>query len=667
MGNLALGIDTGGTFTDGVIFDLDTAKIVHKTKVETTRHDLAAAVGLCVSNLLEMGKNQFELRSIKMVCLSTTLATNAIVENQGAEVGAVLIGFEPKELLPTPHIHTVAGGCNVKGEFRQALDRQAIEEAVNSLQSKVDAFAVSGYLSIRNPRQELEAAEIIRSITGCPVVCAHELSGDLGFYERTVTAVLNARLLPLITDLVDAVCKIIADKGIKAPLMVVRGDGSLISEAQARERPVETLLSGPAASIAGGMVLTGLRDGIVVDIGGTTTDVAVFQDGKCRINPKGAKVGGWLTRVKAADITTIGLGGDSLIGVSGVGMLKIGPQRVFPLSWAVSQHPSLLGELKDIFKSRFSPVNTEPTTLFFYVKDPSHMQLTASENTILNLIREKPISLYKLSRELDKHPDLLPWQRLVIVGSLHRASFTPTDILHFTENLALWDADAAQIGAAILARRYGTDLDVFITDALDAVYTKGATVILEALLGEQGEDTVLREKGSRFFLKEMLGSRGDGEKKLVEFSTKVNLPIVTVGAPAAAFGPPLSEKLAADIHLPEAAEVANAVGTVCGQVLEIALVTVKPGAGGGFLVHAPRSKDGFSEYEDAVAYALKLGEEHAYGQAVLSGATDIEISVRRQDRYSRISGKDDDSDDLRAKVFIETLIWVEAAGLPWSR
>ncbi|MFO8191468.1 MAG: hydantoinase/oxoprolinase family protein, partial [Bacillota bacterium] len=304
MAEMAIGIDTGGTFTDGVVFDLENKIVKAEAKVETSRHDLTLAVNRCLDRLLEDYKNSnsgnMDIAKIKMVALSTTLATNAIVEGQGAEVGLIQIGFEVEKGLPTPHFTVVPGGCTIKGQIREELNLDLVEKAVLEMKDQVDAFAVSGYLSVRNPVQEMEVAELIRKLTGYPVVAARQLSSDLGMHERTVTAVLNARLMPLITNLMDSVKEGMDRLAIKAPLMVVRGDGSLISETKAREKPIETILSGPAASIIGALTLTGVREGIVIDMGGTTTDVAVLKDGRPSLNKEGASVGGWLTRVKAA-------------------------------------------------------------------------------------------------------------------------------------------------------------------------------------------------------------------------------------------------------------------------------------------------------------------------------------------------------------------------------
>ncbi|MCL4442251.1 MAG: hydantoinase/oxoprolinase family protein, partial [Firmicutes bacterium] len=147
---LALGIDTGGTYTDGVVLDLVTRRVVAKAKALTTRHNLALGIGDCISRL--KGINPAD---IKLVSLSTTLATNAVVEGLGGEVGAILIGREPSSPLPSRHVEVVRGRFDTGGGEREPLDLDAVQRAVVAMEDKVDAFAVSGYLSIRNPAHEL--------------------------------------------------------------------------------------------------------------------------------------------------------------------------------------------------------------------------------------------------------------------------------------------------------------------------------------------------------------------------------------------------------------------------------------------------------------------------------------------------------------------------------
>ena len=151
----------------------------------------------------------------------------------------------------------------------------------------------------------------MKELTGKPVSASHQLSAKLNGPKRALTALLNARLIGMIDRLIHRASEQLQILGIQAPLMVVRGDGALISQDQAREKPIETILSGPAASIVGARWLTGALDALVSDIGGTTTDVAVLKKGCPAIDPVGAQVGPYRTMVEAVAMRTTGLGGDS--------------------------------------------------------------------------------------------------------------------------------------------------------------------------------------------------------------------------------------------------------------------------------------------------------------------------------------------------------------------
>ncbi|HED24514.1 MAG TPA: hydantoinase/oxoprolinase family protein [Firmicutes bacterium] len=670
MADVALGIDTGGTFTDGVIFDLENKTVKAKAKVETTRHDLTLAVNRCLDRLLEAYRDSsggaIDTGKFKMVALSTTLATNAIVEGQGAEVGLIQIGFAAHKGLPTPYSAVVPGGCTIKGRIREELDLDLVEKTVLEMKDQVDAFAVSGYLSVRNPVQEMEVTDLIRKLTGYPVVAAHQLSSDLGMHERTVTAVLNARLMPLITSLMDSVKEGMERFKITAPLMVVRGDGSLISETKAREKPIETILSGPAASIIGALTLTGVREGIVVDMGGTTTDVAVLKNGRPSLNKEGASVGGWLTRVKAAEITTIGLGGDSLIQVSKNAVLTVGPQRVFPLSWIADRYPYLTEELADIRPFDYTMMDTQPTTILTYIKDPLNVKLTETEQQIIDLIKEKPHTLHYISRKLQKEIDLLPWQRLVNVASVHRASLTPSDILHVNGQLDLWDKRAAELGTAMLADRYRQSTETFVESVIEEILYMLAALIIDRLMEEEGAKFSLSaEEGGSYLLRKLVARDKHSLNEQVEWLAKLRCPVVAVGAPVDAYFPELADRIGAKLHLPSFAEVTNAVGTVSGKAVERITVLVKPGEGGGFLVHTPTRREFFMIFEEAIEYACKEGERYVRDQAAASGAANIETIVERQDHYSKLASTGD-SDRLENRLFIESVIEISAVGRPWS-
>jgi len=317
---ILLGVDTGGTYTDAVLIK-DETQVIASAKALTTRGDLAVGVGNAVQAVLD--QSGIDACDIAMTSLSTTLATNALVEGKGGKVCLVFIGFSQKdvarqgldEALKGDPVIFLRGGHDHTGSQAAALDVEALRAELATL-DPVSGFAVAGQFAIRNPEHEIEVRDIIRSETGAAVSCSHELSAKLGGPKRAMTAVLNARLIGMIDHLIGATESYFKDIGIQSQMMVVRGDGALISADQAREKPIETILSGPAASIVGARWLTDETDALVSDIGGTTTDVAILRDGQPMIDPDGAMVGGLRTMVEAVAMRTFGLGGDFPVSAS---------------------------------------------------------------------------------------------------------------------------------------------------------------------------------------------------------------------------------------------------------------------------------------------------------------------------------------------------------------
>ncbi|MFW5790009.1 MAG: hydantoinase/oxoprolinase family protein [Bacillota bacterium] len=656
MEELALGIDTGGTFTDGVVINLKTEEIIAATKQVTTRDDLTVAIDNCLKALLSSDK--FHQEDIKLVSLSTTLATNAIVEGQGAEVGAILIGFNSVGKLPTKHQAEVAGGCTIKGKIKEKINSQEIIQKVNEMKEKVDAFAVCGYLSVRNPVQEKAVAEMIKEETGYPVVQGHNLSSELGFQERANTAVFNARLLPLITDLITAVEEKLKDYQLNAPLMVVKGDGSLISAEEAKKRPIETSLSGPAASVIGARQLADIDDGIIIDIGGTTTDLALLKDGQPGLSEAGARVGGWLTRVKAAKITTIGLGGDSQIRVDQSGQLEIGPERVFPLAWASEKYPDLIDELKKIKAEDYFPINHQPVSVLIYIKEPVKYSLSAVQKEIIQKIKEKPHTIRELGRILDIDPEVLPWHQLVKTGCLHRAGLTPTDMLHWQDKYLDWNQEAACLAVEITARRKGMPAGEFVDLLEKEIEIRLGSLIIESTLRDETDKLDFSRREVEYFYRKLLE---DNAGSILDFKVELSQPLVGVGAPARAYFPGVVERISAELYLPEWAEVANAVGTVMGKIIERVKIVIKPDeVGAGYAVHTPEERLGYKRLEAALETAEKLGKKLVTEKAERSAAKDIEIYVDREDKYGRFSGGREED-----RIFIETILDISAVGKPW--
>jgi N-methylhydantoinase A/oxoprolinase/acetone carboxylase beta subunit len=340
-----------------VLFDQKQG-VIKSAKAPTTRHRLSIGIEAAVRSVLSVPPSEIEL-----VSLSSTLATNSIVEGKGNPVCLLLIGYDPRlveetpfdRLVPDEHIAFIPGGHTYAGDEQYPLDAAAAEKAIVANAHRVSAFAVSGYFSVRNPDHELRVKEMVRRLTKLPVTCGHELTSQLDAPRRAVTTALNARLISLIHSQVMELKQFLAALGVNAPLMVVKGDGSLIDAEMALERPVETILSGPAASVVGALYLGKKKTAIVVDIGGTTTDVAVVRDGLPSLNSQGATVGGWQTMVEALDVHTAGLGGDSEVRLDKDDTLVVGPRRVIPLSMLAADHPSVLEALKVDLQSQPDP------------------------------------------------------------------------------------------------------------------------------------------------------------------------------------------------------------------------------------------------------------------------------------------------------------------------
>jgi N-methylhydantoinase A/oxoprolinase/acetone carboxylase beta subunit len=347
--NYGIGIDTGGTYTDAVLLDLDTGTVLRHAKALTTKHSLSVGIEQAMSRVLPPSG-----AAVQLVSLSTTLATNALVESQGAPVCLLLLGYEQAsragrslaQELGTDRYVFLPGGHDIDGQELSPLDMEATCAAIIKHAPHVGAFAVSGYFGTHNPTHEVAVQELVTLHTGLPTTAGHELTQELDAMRRATTAALNATLIPMVCDLVSAVERVLQLNGIDAPLMLVKGDGSLIRARAAQSRPIETILSGPAASVVGAQHLGRSADAIVVDMGGTTTDIAVVEHGQPRLASSGARVGNWHTMVEAIDMQTVGLGGDSQVHMAADGTLAIGPRRVIPLCLLAQQAPQVEDELR---------------------------------------------------------------------------------------------------------------------------------------------------------------------------------------------------------------------------------------------------------------------------------------------------------------------------------
>ena len=641
MHRYTLGVDTGGTYTDAVALSTSDGRVIASAKALTTRADLAVGIAQAIAGLESIPRH-----AIALVCLSSTLATNAIVEGHGGRVSLFLIGYDPelierfgfqRDLVVDDVVH-IRGGHDIYGRQARPLDEDAVRRAAAERVGQVDAVAISDYLGVRNPAHELRARDLVRQVAGCPVTCGHELSEELDSIRRATTVALNARLIPLLGDLVGAVRRALAAQDIRAPLMIVRGDGSLVSSAFALEHPVETILSGPAASVVGARYLTGRDDLVVVDMGGTTTDLAILRGGRPRANPRGAWVAGWRTLVRAVDTRSVGLGGDSHVWFSPQGELRVGPERVVPLSLAATEAAGLPVELSRLTASTWRrPIDPQ----FFCLSGrPPPPGLTSTERELLQLLRTGPRSLAEVARGVPWAQVYLSYpNRLVAGGYIQRIGFTPTDALHVLGTYTPWSREAALEGARVLARGLDTDPETLAAEVVGLVADRLAgEIVAQVAADETGEEGLLAGQGSEFFLQRALHPER-GSALGIRF--RLRLALGAIGAPVAAYFPLVAEKLGAELVIPEHAGVANAVGAASGSVVQRVEVLVEPEDDltgiVGYRAHTPGERREFKELAAALAYARQAGREHALEAARRAGAEDVVVEEERSDQSGSVA------------------------------
>lgn len=657
-----LGIDTGGTYTDGAILDMESGKVLCSAKSLTTRHDLAIGIG----NVIKKLDNSL-FPCIRLIGISSTLATNSVVEGKGCRVGLIVIGHEPAANIPVDELVQLDGGHNLQGERRAELDIEGAKRFVESVKNKVDAFAISSYLSVRNPEHEIAVRDLIKETTGLPVVCGHELSTALGFNERTITAILNARLIPIITDLIASLKRVQAEVGIKAPLMIVKGDGSLMDESVAKERPVETILSGPAASIIGSKALTGLDDAVIVDVGGTTTDIGILRGGRPRLDPEGATLGNWRTRVKAVDVFTSGIGGDSRLVVAGR-KLQLSSLRVIPLCIASSTWPCIKPKLEAARGSTskwvpsYMDLDSVPQSTEFYTfnKKFNGEPIAPEQEKVLELLAEEPRSLYELAELLKVHPLSLNLRKMEGLGMILRIGLTPTDVLHAEGSYVEYDAEASRIAVEIQAANAEMDPAEFISTAKRMVIEKIAGEVFRKLIYEEvGESKMCDVANS--LVNNMIG--GSGRRDFAA-TVHLNKPIIGIGAPVGAYLPGVAEIFHTELVLPKDSSIGNAAGAVSGNVMESIEMLIKPKKGLGAMENPPctlhwmQEKRDFESLEEALAYAKEEGGRLVTEMAMAAGADSVELVVdnhRKEASLDRGWG---------SNILLEIALTITAVGKP---
>ena len=653
---LGIGIDTGGTCTDAVIYDFDTGEILGSGKALTTKQNLEIGIADALYTLPE------ELvKKAEMLGLSTTLATNACLENKGARAKLLLIGFDMPTMERLKDIYASYGlkdltrfivlDAKVEGIYTNPFDPDWEDLRKKAPEYFADCDSVG--IVQKHPRAnggrfELTALQILKEELTQPITISYDISNEVDILKTCAGTMLNARLIPLVTEFMKAVHHVMEKRGLDVPISIVRSDGTMMSEEMAMAYPVETILCGPCASVVGGSVLAEEKNGIIVDMGGTTTDIAIIRDGVPVSADDGIHIGQWKTMVKGLYVETFALGGDSAVRYKD-NSLYLDTVRVIPLSVLAAQYDYVLPYLEKLAEEKhYYTCQAHEFFVLLKVIDgkPGYSDF---ERKICGFLKDKPLSMLELGERMGFNPAYLSTERLEEDGVIIRSGLTPTDMMVLKGDFTLYDAKAAHAAVESLSANIREPLhevpDLVYEMVKRRMYDDIATVILRQQHPE------MKAFASLEYLKTMLdcfyaqavydisAEDGDGREKARRLRTasiclSTDYPLIGVGAPVHVFLPAVARLFHTEAVIPLHAEVANALGAAaCRKKKWISLIIKAEYEGSSFM--------GFSFYEDGKKFRSKdlektvaLGKEAVRRMAVkwakaqgLKGEPVVEFSV----------------------------------------
>ena len=647
-----LGVDTGGTFTDAVIVDMDDFSIIAKKKSPTTHEDLSIGLYNVVDAVLS--STDIDPSQIVSVGISTTLATNSVLENMGGRVGLILIGWDP-----THPVHFgedkqifIRGGYDVKGRAINSLSLEETTNAINEISKDVDAIAISGLFANINASQERKVKKLAMDLTGLPTIAGHELSAELGIGLRAETAVLNGKLISIVTKFFDDVKNTLERKGINAPIMVYKGDGSVMTLEQAKQYPVQTILSGPAASSMGGKILSERNDFIMVDIGGTSTDIAVVEDGFPQIQFRGAEVGGWRTRVKAVDMNTIALGGDSRISMEGQKFI-FGPKRVVPLCRFTVEHPEIIPKI----------MHDNLYDYYLLKEDAGTSVLDDRQLRIIEGMKGKgPMNRMDVMNSSngiwDVDDDLA---EMVLLGIITHSSLTPTDLMVYLDMFEMGNPEGARAGIHAVASKFGmTEKQAAVT-----MMEEAKTLVSEAVMTKLLDDRIdgWNNEGSMKLIRRMSTAKKGID--VFEMRPKITIPIIGIGAPSKYLMDDINTRLGTKVIFPENYDVGNAIGAVSSKVVESLSAMVTPTNDFRFKLEVPYlGPSYYSNIDSAISAGRSSLEKFLYNEVEKNGGKRIKVSTKIKTVMATEGGVGDWDDETTAMNVNYVEILTRAVGDP---
>lgn len=640
---IRLGIDTGGTYTDAVVVDAASAEVLAKAKALTTKENLTVGILDAMD-----GIDPAVLARVEHVALSTTLATNACVEGKGGRARLIIVGTTDEILrrvdakgvfgIPYEDVLTTEFVGSYDGSNVTIPDWEALYERDPAFFEQAESFGIASLYALNNGAAvEKSGADFLRERFGKVVVEATSVAAEPNVIGRGATALLNARLVPVIEEFLDAIEAALAERGLDVSISIVRSDGTLMSEELARTRPVETILSGPAASVMGAQVLVGASESLVVDIGGTTSDVSIVHDGRPN-RTDGIVIGGWKTQVQGVSIETIALGGDTVVRYTKNCRLELGVRRVTPLCVAATRWPVVKQLLERYYRE--SPVDFYSRyEMLYLVRDPGDLsRFREPERRMIEMLREGPVSLYNERSSILG----LKVERLEDEGVIMRCGFTPTDAMHLAGDFGTFDVEAARLGAQCVLKSYkgreAAESDDEIRTLAHEVYELAKFRLFNQTLGAFLHDAVWPEGSPELdgqmqsLARTVWNQRHDETPKAFRAEFSGTSKLVGIGAPTHVFIDEVAHALNVDPVVPEHAEVANAIGAATSRVVVETKVRVIPiresdGVITGYQACGSEKTLSFNGMQEACEAGHVLAREQALAEARRRGASD-DLSCR---------------------------------------
>lgn len=625
---IGIGIDTGGTCTDAIIYRFENGEVLAYSKTATTKEDLSKGIGKA---LQELPKDLVDRSEV--IALSTTLATNACVENKGGRAKLIFFGVNPDNVRRTgaeygltvdDSLIFINSRTKISGEIVKEPDWERFKMEICEKLSGCDAVAVVEMFAQKTgARLERKARQIIGKLFDIPVVCGHELFADNNIVKRGASTLLNARLLSLLDDFIKAVKKALRELDIKIPFVIVRSDGSLMNEAFAKGHPIETLLCGPVASVMGAAALTKERNCVVVDMGGTTTDIAFVKNGIPKTADNGVQIGRWGTFVRGLFVDTFALGGDSGVTLDEANRVMLQSEKVLPMCMAASMFPQLKQHLREE-KANRSLTLSQKEEVYVGIKDIAQSRIyTEEEKEIAALLFSRPMSLEEAGRRLDRPLLRKHLDRLLSEGVLLRCGLTPTDAMHVLGDFVKYDREGAELAVRRMARIRRCSPGQLCKEIYDAVkeklYVNLTRILLEDLYPEFGREGMTKQL--LHLIRGTYEKQGTLQDDFLQARFTSSAALVSVGAPTHLFLPDVGKMLCARVLTPKYAMAANALGAVVGNVCAQATVEVRPGRQeGGYMVFGCGERHIETNLQTAKVLAREIAQRKALEEAIARGA-----------------------------------------------